>query len=69
MSVGLSSAQRIRRRGNGAKIIEGLEEAVRHARGEATDVRVTTYIVRKGIRKRADGVTEIFREAADVLQH
>jgi hypothetical protein len=29
----------------GAKIIESLEEAVRHARGEPTDVRVTTYIV------------------------
>lgn len=50
----------------GRKILEGLEEAARHARGELTDVRVTTYIVWKGVRTRLDGVLEIFREAVEL---
>jgi hypothetical protein len=44
----------------------GHEEAVRFARGEPTEVRVTTYIVRKGVRARPDGIPEIFHEAVQM---
>jgi hypothetical protein len=50
----------------GQRIIDGLQEAVRHARGEPTEVRVTHYIVRRGVRLRPDGVPQIFREAVRV---
>jgi hypothetical protein len=47
----------------GERIIQGLEEALLHARGESTAARVTPYIVRKGARRRRDGIPEIFRTA------
>ena len=47
-------------------LLAGLEEAVMFARGQPTDVKVTTVIVRKGIRTRPDGLPEIYREIVQV---
>ena len=45
------------------KIIESLEEALAHARGEPTGVRATTYLVPRQARPslRPDGIVEISR--------